>query len=385
MRLLRRMAMKINLSSYWVQRLVSLALPSDVSVSSEPLRLKNRRFDTDLSSVFSLVPKEKIFGSSICVNDLSRGDDYDLEIIIPAYNGEKYIGKCLDSVIGQQTKYKFLTVVVNDGSTDDTPRILLNYKQYPDVEIINKENGGLSSARNTALKHIRARYVTFLDSDDWLLPGSIETMMDVAVKYSVDIVEGCFKLFDGTNFLPCYSHDFDISEHWHGQLHGYACGKVIKSKLFAESRFPEEYLFEDTLMSLAIYPQCNGIVTIPDDVYVYRINPKGITATVSKSNRAVESLLVTLQLVEDNAVRGLKPDIYSYNNFLKNEIPNAFFTITSLNNSSINHHTFSVLCRIISQYFAGFNTSDNELLHIEHALTAHDYREYVASIMSLKR
>lgn len=385
MRLFRRVAMKIHLPSYHIQCLMSLALPSDVTVSSEPLSLKDGRSDTDLSSVFALVPVEKKFGNSICENDLSHSGDYDLEIIIPAYNVEKYIGKCLDSVIAQQTKYKFLTVVVNDGSTDDTSRILHNYEQCPNLDVINKVNGGLSSARNSALKHIRAHYVTFLDSDDWLLPGAIEKMMDAAVKYSADIVEGCFKLFDGSKFLPCYSHEFDVSECWHGQLQGYSCGKVIKSGLFAESRFPEGYLFEDTLMSLTIFPKCRNIVTIPDDVYVYRVNPKGITATIGNSNRAIETLLVTLQLMEDNAIRGLKPDIQSYNNFLKNEIPNTFSIISSLNNPLVNHHVFSVFCRMINQFFAGFNTNDKELRHLEHALVTHDFRKYVASIMSLRR
>lgn len=101
----------------------------------------------------------------------------------------------MDSIINQQTKYRFLVIAVNDGSPDGSREILRKYERLANVIIIDQENKGLSDARNSGLKHIRAKYVSFVDSDDKMMPGAIEAMMDAAVKYEADIVEGSHKTF----------------------------------------------------------------------------------------------------------------------------------------------------------------------------------------------
>ena len=269
-----------------------------------------------LAPLLAMLPGKKRYGSCLRDNDLSHKDDYDLEIIIPAYNVEQYIDQCLQSVLNQRSKYKCLIVVINDGSTDDTRQHLANYENCPDIEIIDQKNAGLAAARNAALRHIRGRYVTFVDSDDWLLPGAVDVLMDTATQHDADIVEGCFRLFIGARFYPGYSHPFEVYDCWTGQLQGYACGKVLRAELFAHVCFPEGYLFEDTLMTLILFPRCHRIVTIPDDIYVYRFNPVGITATAGLSPRAVESLLVTIQLMEDGATSGQQTSQQTYENFL---------------------------------------------------------------------
>jgi len=214
------------------------------------------------------------------------------------------------------------------------------------------------------------------------LPGAIDTLMDTAIKHDADIVEGCFRLFSGERFYPGYSHPFEVSDHWTGQLQGYACGKVLRAELFAHVCFPEGYLFEDTLMTLILFPRCRRIVTIPDDIYVYRFNPVGITATAGLSPRAVESLLVTVQLMEDGAASGQQTSQLDYENFLQNEVPNTFCTIFSLHNPSVNHHVFSVCCRLLRQYYEGYTTSDPHLQPLEHALRTKDYRACMLAVMT---
>ena len=385
MLLVRRVASKLGISLWLPQRILSCLLPKvGNNVVAKPLHLADRHSDTDLAPFFAMLPAEKQYGSSICENDLSHQNDYDLEIIIPAYNVEKYIDQCLQSVIGQRSKYKCLIVVINDGSTDGTRQRLTRYEHAQNIEIIDQKNSGLAAARNVALKHIRAKYITFVDADDWLLPGAIDALMDTAEKHNADIVEGCFRLFCGTKFYPGYNHPFEVSDHWNGQLQGYAWGKVMRATLFANCRFPQGYLFEDTLMTLTLYPRCHHIVTIPDDIYVYRFNPVGITATAGKTPRAVESLLVTIQLMDDNAERGMKQNTQTYDNFLKNEVSNTFFTVYSLDNPSVNHHVFSACCRIMSQYFGTFSTSEPRLKPIEQALRSKDYRDCMLAIMTRK-
>ena len=382
MTIVRRVARKFNVGLYSVQWMLSHALPSTVMVPVAPVRLANHLADEDLAPLYAMLPGGRNYGSSISENDLSRKDDYDLEIIIPAYNVEDYVDKCLQSVLNQQTKYTFLVVVVNDGSTDRTRQILAQYESCPNVEIHDQENSGLGVARNVALKSIRGRYIMFVDSDDWLLPGAVDVLMDNVRKYDADIVEGCFQLFDGRCLRQGYTNKFDVSDGWSGQLQGYSCGKVFRSELFAGSRFPEGYLYEDTLMTLVTYPMAPGVVTIPANVYVYRYNPMGITATSGKSPRAVEGLLVTLQLLEDNAASKRQPDMRAYDNFLKNEVPNTFLGIYTLNNDAVDHHVFSVFCRIIRQYFDGFRTEDASLKPFEKSLHDENYRSYVLSIMA---
>ena len=383
MLLVRRVALKFGMRLWLPQRLLSWLLPkAGHDVVDKPLHLAGGLADTDLTPLLAMLPEKKRYGSSICDNDLSRKDDYDLEIIIPAYNVEQYIDQCLQSVLSQQSKYKCLIVVINDGSTDGTRQRLTKYEDVPNIEIIDQENKGQAAARNVALKHIRGQYITFVDADDWLLPGAIDVLMDTATKYDADIVEGCFRLYSGTKFYPGYHHPFEVSDHWTGQLQGYACGKVFRADLFARSRFPEGYFFEDSLMTLVLYPRCHRIVTIPDDIYVYRFNPTGTTATCGRTPRAVESLLVTVRLMEDNVTCGQQPDIQAYHNFLRNEVSNTFFTVFSLGDASVNHHVFSAYCRLTEQYFRGFSASELRLKPLEHALRTRDYHACMLAVMT---
>lgn len=127
-----------------------------------------------------------------CVANNKLDSQFDLQIIIPAYNAEKYIVQCLESALHQDTKYSYLITVVNDGSTDRTPEIIESYHiKFPDrIEVINQENKGFSGARNAALRVLKGRYITFLDSDDVLGEGAVETLLDAANMTDVDIVQG---------------------------------------------------------------------------------------------------------------------------------------------------------------------------------------------------
>ena len=127
-----------------------------------------------------------------CVANNKLDPQFDLQIIVPAYNAEKYIAQCLESALHQDTKYSYLITVVNDGSTDRTPEIIESYHvKFPDrIEVINQENKGFSGARNVALRVLKGRYITFLDSDDVLGEGAVETLLDAANMTDADIVQG---------------------------------------------------------------------------------------------------------------------------------------------------------------------------------------------------
>ena len=107
-------------------------------------------------------------------------------LIIPAYNIENYIVKCITSILNQNY-YNYEIIVVNDGSTDDTVKILENIKNNK-IKIINKKNGGLSSARNEGLRHVTGDYIWFVDGDDYIEKNALEILYNTLKDEMFDII-----------------------------------------------------------------------------------------------------------------------------------------------------------------------------------------------------
>ena len=127
-----------------------------------------------------------------------------ISVIIPVYNVEEYIEKCICSLIAQTIKeIEFL--VINDGSTDNSINLIKSF-QDSRIRIINQENLGLSEARNTGIKKARGRYVLFLDGDDYLIDDeSILNMYNIAEKYKVDVLVGnAVKIYDDGKYEEFY-------------------------------------------------------------------------------------------------------------------------------------------------------------------------------------
>ncbi|MDO5445765.1 MAG: glycosyltransferase family 2 protein, partial [Eubacteriales bacterium] len=178
-----------------------------------------------------------------------------LSIIIPVYNVENYLAKCLDSVIYPDLE-EYEIVTVNDGSTDSSAEILEDYqKRYPNiVRIITKENGGLGSARNAAIEPAEGEFLYFLDSDDYLSPRAVREMVDTCRHGGFDVcffdavavneegkviedipganIEGGFKLEDNPDVLL-----FRMN----------ACNKLFRRTLFLDNgiRFRDREWYED--------------------------------------------------------------------------------------------------------------------------------------------
>ena len=119
-----------------------------------------------------------------------------ITVIVPVYNVEHYLDKCLDSVI-KQTYKNIEIIVVNDGSTDNSGEICQEYAQKDNrIVYIEKENGGLSDARNAGLDQMTGSYVTFVDSDDWIEQDYVETLYQKITEYQADIAIGNYYSFD---------------------------------------------------------------------------------------------------------------------------------------------------------------------------------------------
>lgn len=111
-----------------------------------------------------------------------------VSIIIPVYNDEKYLAQCLDSII-QQTYLNIEVIVINDGSTDKSKEIIMEYQEwYPNLIYLEQENQGLSVARNIALKHAKGEYVFYIDSDDYLEKHTINRLYNKIIESNSDLV-----------------------------------------------------------------------------------------------------------------------------------------------------------------------------------------------------
>ena len=262
-------------------------------------------------------------GDCFAENTLKKPFRYDLQIIVPAYNVEKYLRECMDSVLSQKTGYSYKVVLIDDGSTDSTPQIADEYANDPRVKVIHQENRGFSGARNSGLKEIEAEYVTFLDSDDVLPEGAVQYLMSAATQYDVDIVEGSHYFLSG-NILtkhPCADH-FSLTQPA-GHLSGFPWGKVFRSEIFQDLRFPEGFWFEDTINVFLIYPVVEKACIIPDFVYIYRDNLSGITRTAASRPKCIDTYWITEFLAKERDRLHLPHDSAYQEMFLQQILLNA--------------------------------------------------------------
>lgn len=220
----------------------------------------------------------------------------DLSIIIPAYNVEQYIEQCVESILNQTTQYEFEVIIVNDGSKDKTAALLKRFEDDIRVKIIHQENRGFSGARNRALEEYHGKYIMFVDSDDYILLNAIENLLGTAYDNDADIVEGAaFSFYDDGKISRLFKHS--CSNKKVNPVHdmtGYPGGKVFKSEIFEHIKFPEHFLFEDTILIMLIYPTYKDCWVINDEVYAYRVNMKGITQNLKNNFRSIESQWITL-------------------------------------------------------------------------------------------
>ena len=218
-----------------------------------------------------------------------------VSIIIPIYNVASYLQKCLDSFLHCLSD-DFEVILVNDGSTDESHKICLEYYAlYPQIiRVINKKNGGLSDARNVGVELAQGEYVYFLDSDDWIVADAIEVMYSFAKTNNCEIVQGGF-YYAYDNYLLCEKHYIEGSDHYiilnrhdamkellHDRIiHDFAWGKLYRSDIVKLCKFPKGKIFEDSYWQhLMIHNAVRyGIVLKP--LYYYRQRTNGISGQFS--------------------------------------------------------------------------------------------------------
>lgn len=220
-----------------------------------------------------------------------------LSIIIPVYNSEKYIKRCIDSILSP-TKFNYEIIIVDDGSTDATSELLASYSSLPNVKIFSQINAGVSSARNLGLKHAQGDYIMFVDSDDFLAKGWSDIVRSALVKYrNADLI--VFSDKEGNDAT------FEITAE---QVCGFSQCRVnasaLWSKLYRRQIISKHNLKfntniingEDLLFNLNYNSYCNKISCYDTGLYSYNINSSSATQTFSskfiRSDNAFQQELI---------------------------------------------------------------------------------------------
>lgn len=299
----------------------------------------------------------------------------DLQIIIPAYNVEAYLEDCLESVLSQETKYTYKIVLIDDGSTDNTGRIADQYLSNEKVVVIHQENRGFSGARNTGLKQLFGKYIMFVDSDDMLCPGAIESLMDMAVEYDSDIVEGGAFSLRGEKKKEFFSYSQKkVLPTALGVFHGQPWAKIFKAECFERIVFPEGFWFEDSILSFLIYPVKNRVSVVDHFAYIYRINPKGISVTSKGRVKSVDSYWITEKLMKSREELNIPVDDAFLKKFERQLVLNQK-RIEKLP-EYIQESVFVLSSELLRKYFSDELIEKNKRSKVIRALTTKDWGMY---------
>lgn len=210
-----------------------------------------------------------------------------LSVVIPVYNVEKTLDRCLSSVVACALRDMEI-ILVDDGSTDQSGVLCDKWKDMDSrVRVIHKSNGGLSDARNFGIEEAVGEYITFVDSDDYLADYTLEALMEVAGQHpEYDLIEYPISQFEGASkeqllTFPDRAYT-DVSRYWYetkAYTHSYAHNKVYRIGLFRKVRYPVGKVFEDIYTLPRLLMEASVVATCSKGLYHYVYNQHGITAT----------------------------------------------------------------------------------------------------------
>lgn len=210
-----------------------------------------------------------------------------VSIIVPVYNVENYLEKCLLSLVYQTLKETEI-IIVNDGSTDNSQKIIDDFSsKFPNkIKAFGKENGGLSDARNFGLTKATGEFIGFVDSDDYVSKTMFEEMYHLATKHNAEMVICNLQKVDEKGNItqkltqiPNLPEKINLEEHFSvfSDLSYFACNKIFKKQLFEKKQFKKGIHFEDIQLIPQLLLQCKTIAQTQNYHYQYLERENSIT------------------------------------------------------------------------------------------------------------
>ena len=244
-----------------------------------------------------------------------------LSIIVPVYDVENYLQKCIDSILAQ-TFTDFELILVDDGSPDNCPA-LCDAAAAKDarIRVLHQKNGGLSAARNAGLDVARGEWIGFVDSDDYIAPEMYETLYKAVQSTGADLALCDYVKVDETGALCTQTHvavpqksltGRELLQKAYWTTVQIAWNKLYHRSIFAQLRFAEGKLNEDTLLIAYAYEKAEKIANIPDAMYLYRkvagsiVNSK---VTLRNLDR-VEANYAVFECVRRHGITGSLCELY---------------------------------------------------------------------------
>ena len=234
-----------------------------------------------------------------------------VSILIPAYNVEKYLPTCLDSVLGQ-TYQDLQVVIIDDGSKDRTVQVCKAYSEKDDrVEYYSQDNQGVAATRNHLLEKVKGEYVLFVDGDDWIELDMVEYLVSLATKYSAGMIM-CDRVINDTRpidispNIKILSKDNAIKDFlYHEYFIGSLWNKLINASLLSDKSFNKEISYgEDALFVWEVLQGVERVVASTKQLYHYRMNYESISHQTFGEKKLTGHL--TWQLITDD-VRQIWP------------------------------------------------------------------------------
>ena len=300
-------------------------------------------------------------------------NNYELSIIVPAYNCEKYIDKCIQSIIKQKNNLIEI-IIINDGSTDKTLEKCESFqKQYQNIKIINQKNSGVSYSRNIGIENASGKYIMFVDSDDYLEENSLEKIQEL-LSENIDILRYSYiikdknknteVIFEKETFNLIKQKDEFFEKFFQKTNQNVIWGQVINKQLLNDIKFTHNIFYgEDLLFNCQLYNKCKYIRYTDTILYNYKQNADSITRNYknSKVKSKIENLIYVFEKIisdykDENLIRGIQ------NKFIGEIVPQIMmltFDKNTTKNEIINQMTDILNNDIFTKIFD--NISEKQL------------------------
>lgn len=202
-----------------------------------------------------------------------------ISVIVPIYNVEKYLARCVDSIVNQT--YKNLEIIlVDDGSPDSCPQMCDDYaKKDSRIKVVHKKNGGLSDARNAGMAVAKGEYISFIDSDDYVSDDFFECLLDVMNKENSDIAECSVVKFYEDNRFDEFSDDLSVKTYdtqdamsaliAENPFHQHVWNKLYKTELVKDIPYAVGKLNEDEFWTYQVFGRANKVSKLNKTMYYY--------------------------------------------------------------------------------------------------------------------
>ena len=238
-----------------------------------------------------------------------------ITIVVPVYKVEEYLARCVDSIINQTYK-DFELLLVDDGSPDNCGKMCDEYAEKDKrIFVIHQKNGGLSAARNTGINWFyeqnRSDYITFVDSDDWLHPEYLRTLMSGITETNLKISVCNYKRvtgeiphenYENAEYELTTPEDFLVNHSWQ---YNYAWGKLYHKSVFDDVRYPVGKNFEDTFTTYKVLHKCEKIAYTDLPLYYYLRNETGISRSPWNTSELVifDAMQEQMQFYKENGLQ----------------------------------------------------------------------------------